>query len=450
MNQLPNTLPPQNIEAEQSVLGSLILDNASINKVADIVHAQDFYHRANQIVYQAILDLYLKSEPVDILSLSNKLREANQLDVVGGVGYLTSLVNSVPTSAHVASYAKIVSRKKTLRDLIDAAHTITQLGYNEKDELEELLDEAEQKLFAVSQRSIQVDFTHIGGKALEEAFERIDSLHKDDGHIRGFSSGFVDLDNYLAGFQRSDLIILAARPSIGKTSLAMDFARNVAKIYNKEVPIGIFSLEMSRDQVIDRVLAAEAGISLWKMRTGKLSHSEDSNDFEKIQAALGRIRGLPIYIDDTPSPTVLQMRAMARRLQAQHGLGLLIIDYLQLINPGKNIQNEVQQITEISRGLKGLARELNIPVIALSQMSRQAEFRTDQRPKLSDLRSSGSLEQDADVVMFIYREDRVKKDSEKNNIAEIMIEKHRNGPTGKIELYFDDQSSSFKSLAKNI
>ena len=441
-------LPPQNIEAEKSVLGSIVLDKESINKIADFLSADDFYLHAHQIIYEAAVKLYEKNEPIDLLSLSNKLKESNVLDVVGGASYLTSLVNSVPTAAHIINYAKIVNQKRTLRDLIDSAHHIISLGHQEAEDVEGLLDQAEQKLFSVSQRSVQQNFSKIGGELLKEAFERIDRLHKGDGALRGYSTGFYDLDFYLAGLQKSDLILLAARPSIGKTSLALDIARNIAK--KEKVPVGLFSLEMAKEQIIDRILASEAGISLWKLRTGKLSSSGEDNDFEKIAHALDSLAQMPIFIDDTASPTIMQMRAMARRLQAKNGLGLLVVDYLQLIRPTQNTDSEVQQVTEISHGLKALARELNIPVLAVSQMSRSAEMRTDQRPKLSDLRSSGSLEQDADVVMFIYREDKVKKESERKNIAEIMIEKHRNGPTGSIELYFDDQCSSFRGLAKQI
>ena len=448
MVSIPNKLPPQNLEAEKSVLGSVILDKESINKIADFLLPEDFYSRAHQLIFEAAVKLYERTEPIDLLSLSNKLKEANTLDLIGGTSYLTSLVNSVPTAAHIVNYAKIVQNKKTLRDLIDSAHHIISLGHHEEDKIEDLLDQAEQKIFAISQKSIQQNFSKIGGQLLKDAFDRIDRLHKGDGALRGLSTGFYDLDNYLAGLQKSDLILLAARPSVGKTSMAMDIVRSISK--KEKIPIGFFSLEMSKEQIIDRILAAEAGISLWKLRTGKLSSTGENNDFEKIAQALDTMAQMPIFIDDTPSPTILQMRAMARRLQAQHGLGLLVIDYLQLIRPNQNSDSEVQQVTEISHGLKALARELNIPVLAVSQMSRSAEMRTDQRPKLSDLRSSGSLEQDADVVMFIYREDKVKKDSEKKNIAEIMIEKHRNGPTGMIELFFDDQSSTFRNLTKQI
>jgi len=380
------------------------------------------------------------------LSLSNCLEEVGHLEIIGGVGYLTSLVNSVPTAAHAGHYGKIVQRKKILRDLIDTAHQIIGLGYREDEDVDVLLDQAEQKLFSVSQRSIQQTFLPIG-PALHEAFERLDTLHRGDGRLRGVPTGFADLDNLVAGLQKSDLIILGARPSLGKSTLALDVARNVAK--TTELPVGVFTLEMSKDQVIDRLIAAEAGVSLWKLRTGRLSSEGDGNDFEKIQQALDNLAKCNLFIDDASSPTVLQIRAMARRLQAEKGLGLLVVDYLQLIQPNRAYDSPVQQITEISRNLKGLARELNIPVLACSQLSRSSENRPDQRPRLSDLRDSGSLEQDSDVVMFIYREDRVRKETDKKNIAEIMVAKHRNGPTGAIELYFDDEHVSFKNLAKN-
>ncbi len=439
-------LPPQNLEAEKSLLGALLLDKEAIHKIVDITTAKDFYSRAHQIIFEGMLRLYNKQEPIDLLTVSNTLRENNQLDGVGGVAYLTSLINAVPSSAHVTNYAKIVERKYILRELIDSANHIIGLGHKEDLDLEVMLDEAEQKLFAVTQKSTIQAFQPLT-KSLNDAFERLDSLHKGDGAIRGVSTGFVDLDNKTAGLQRSNLIILAARPSIGKTSLALDIARQASK----HTQVGIFSLEMSRDEVTDRILAAEAGVSLWKMRTGKLSHSGENNDFEKIAFALDRLAQSKLFIDDTSAPTVLQMRAMARRLQAEHGLGLIIVDYLQLVRSNQNYESPVQQVTEISRNLKSLARELNVPVLALSQLSRAVESRPDQRPKLSDLRDSGSIEQDADLVMFIFRHDKINRDpnAEKTNIAEIIIAKHRNGPTGEVELYFEEEAASFKDLAKN-
>lgn len=441
-------LPPQNIEAEKSVLGSVLLDKSSLNKIVDFLQADDFYNRAHQIIYQAMVQLSEKKEPIDVLSVSNKLGENEQLETIGGAGYLASLVNVIPTSSHIIHYAKIVERKKILRDLIESAHHIIGLGHQEEEEIENVLDQAEQKLFAITQKSIQSVFSRIGDSMLKDAFDRLDRIHKGDGRLRGYATGFYDLDYYLAGLQKSDLIVLASRPSLGKTSLALSIAKNVAQ--QEKVPVGIFSIEMAREQVVDRLIASEAGVNLWKLRTGKLSSDGDGNDFEKIAAALDGLAKAPIFVDDIASPTILQMRAKARRLQAEHGLGLLVVDYLQLIQPTHPTDSEVQQITEISRNLKALAKELNIPILAVSQLSRSSEMRTDQRPKMSDLRSSGSIEQDADVVLLIYREDKVKKDSEKKGIAEIMIEKHRNGPTGRVELFFDENTVSFKNLAKNI
>ena len=408
-NQI-DKLPPQNLEAEKSVLGSILIDQESIEKVVDILRPDDFYSRQNQLIYGTMARLLEKNEPIDILTVTNKLAESGELENAGGPAYLTSLLSFTPTSAHILNYGKIVQRKKILRDLIDSAYHITALGYKESESIEKILDLAEQKLFAVSQRSISQEFQDLKG-SLHEAFERLERLHRGDGALRGFSTGFIDLDNILAGLQRSDLVILGARPSLGKTTLALDIARSVAKKENAGV--GVFSLEMSKDQVIDRILAAEAGVSLWKLRTGRLTSSGDFNDFSKISLALDSLSKVPIFIDDTPSPTVLQIRAMARRLKSKSDLGLLVVDYLQLIQPRAEIDGFVQQVTDIANSLKALARELNIPIIAVSQLSRAVEARPDQRPRLSDLRESGGIEQAADLVMFIHREDKVRRDSER-------------------------------------
>jgi len=441
-------LPPQNIDAEKSFIGSVLIDNKSLMRVMDAIAADDFYNRNHQIIYAAIMHLSEKGQNIDVLTLSDKLSEVGEIENVGGAGYLATLVNSVGTSAHIKDYAEIIRKKKILRDMISASHEILELSNNEDEEIEDLLDTAEQKLFAISQKSQPQNFVAVPA-LLKEAFERLDKLHKGDGVLRGVSTGFADLDEMLAGLQESDLIILAARPSLGKTALALDLALNVAR--KNKANVGICSLEMSKASVIDRLLASEAGVSLWKLRTGKLSTSGEHNDFEKISAALGTISNYNIYIDDSPSPTIIQIRSMARRLQSAHGLDLLIVDYLQLIRSQKNYANPVQEITEISRSLKSLSRELDIPVIALSQLNRAIETRTDQRPKLSDLRDSGSIEQDADVVMFIYREDVAKGDrSQKPNVAEIIIAKQRNGPTGQIDLFFDREKVSFKNLAKTM
>lgn len=441
-------LPPQSIEAEESVLGALLMDKNAIIRVADLLHPEDFYKRQHNLIYSAVLFLYEKSEPVDVLSLSNRLKEAGQLESIGGTSYLAGLVNSVPTASNVLHYAKIVRHKKILRDLLSASQDIARLGWQENQDIELVLDEAEKRIFSIAERSLKQDFMPIRS-ALEDAFERIDKLHKGDGALRGVPTGFTDLDHYLAGLQKSDLVILAARPSLGKTSLALNIASNVA--IKEKTPVGIFSLEMSKEQLVDRMLASEAGVDLWKLRTGRLSMEGEDSDFSRIQEAMGILAEAPIFIDDAASSNIIQMRTMARRLQAEHGLGLIVVDYLQLME-GRNNNSEgrTQEISEISRSLKNLARELNVPVLALSQLSRAVESRSPQIPRLSDLRESGSIEQDADVVLFIYREDREKPNTEKKNVAEIHIAKHRNGPTGKIDLYFDADRVQFRDLAKNI
>jgi replicative DNA helicase len=381
-------IPPQDIEAEKSLLGSLMLDKEAITKVADILHDEDFYKRNHQYIYQAIEDLFVSGEPIDLISVSSKLKERNQLENVGGTAYLTELINTVPTASHVMAYAKIVQKKRILRDLIEAGQEIGLMGYKEEEESDELLDSAERRIFSITQKNLTQTFLPIK-PYLEEAFERIDRISKQKGTLRGISTGFKGLDSMLSGLQNSDLVILAARPSMGKSSLALDIAKNVA--LREKKPVGIFSLEMSKDQLIDRLISSESNIDSWKIRQGMLSSQGEQNDFVCIQHALGTLSEAPIYIDDAASCSVLQMRAMARRLQASHGLGLIIIDYLQLIEPNSKIANSVQQITEISRQLKGLARELNVPVLALSQLSRAVEQRTPKIPRLSDLRESGCL-----------------------------------------------------------
>jgi len=446
-------LPPQNLEAESSVLGCLMIDKDSIFKVADTLRPEDFYKDSHGIIYEAMRELYIHHEPIDILTLTSKLEEKNQLDAVGGRAYVAELGNGVASSAHVVTYSGIVQRKATLRRLLNASAEITELGYREDEEIEKLLDEAEQKLFGVSRKYLTNAFLPIDN-LLTEAFDRIDELHKQSGKLRGLPTGYPDLDNLLAGLQKSDLIILAARPSVGKTSLALDIARQSA--IKSKVPIGIFSLEMSKEQLVDRMLCAQANVSLWRMRTGKLSDKEEDNDFSRIGDAMGQLSEAPIYIDDSASSSIMEIRTKARRLQVEKGLGLLVIDYLQLMEGrGKYGDNRVQEVSEITRGLKGIARELNIPVLALSQLSRAVEMTRPAIPRLAHLRESGSIEQDADVVMFIYRKaaDRGYNydelpESEKHT-AEIHIAKHRNGPTGKVDLFFDEDTVSFRNMAKS-
>lgn len=443
LRDLAHKVPPQNTQAEASLIGSLLLDREAIIKVADIVAGDDFYVAKNRLIFEAILALYEKREPIDVVTLSNKLESMGELEPVGGATYLTELVNSVPSAAHVVHYAQIVVQKATLRRLIEASGKINALAFEENAPLDGLLDSAEQTLFEVSQKHLKQNFSPIR-EVLAESFDRLDSLHKDKKQLRGLPTGYRALDNLLAGLQKSDLIILAARPSMGKTSLAMNIAQNVA--VKSGVPVGIFSLEMSKEQLIDRLLSGEAKIDSWKLRTGNL----EDRDFEKLNKAMGVLAEAPIYIDDSAMANVMEMRTKARRLQSEHDLGLIVIDYLQLMSGRNNSSdNRVQEISEISRGLKGLARELNVPVVALSQLSRSVESRHPQIPQLSDLRESGSIEQDADVVMFIYREDYYNKESERQNIADILIKKHRNGPTGEIELYFEADKMLFKNIDKS-
>jgi replicative DNA helicase len=447
--QVRDKLPPQNIEAEMSLLGSLMLDKEAIVKVADLVEPRDFYKPAHQMIYEAMLELFIKNEPVDLLSVSGRLTEKEKIAEIGGRAYLTELINTVPTAAHVSNYAKTVQNKRILRDLISISYDIGEMGYNEKEDPNVLVDMAEQKVFSIAQKSLSQNFEPIK-LGLEEAFERLDRLSKHEKATRGVPTGFSDLDNMLSGFQKSDLIILAARPSLGKSALALDIARRIA--VQDKIPVGMFSLEMSKDQLVDRMISSQGNVDSWRLRTGNLSSRGDDNDFARIQEAMGLLSETPIYIDDTASQTVLRMRAMARRLQANHGLGLIIIDYLQLIMPSNSMASSVQQVTEISRQLKMLARELDVPVLALSQLSRAVEQRFPPRPRLSDLRESGSLEQDADVVMMIYREDKYKKqeeDQNAGNVAEIIVAKHRNGPIGSVKLYFNPNTVSFSDLDKS-
>lgn len=442
-------IPPQNIEAEQSLLGSLLIDRDGMIKIADSITPEDFYKDAHRAIFECMMDLFGKREPIDLLSLGNRLDEKKELEQVGGRSYLIELANAVPTAAHIVHYANIIQKKATLRRLQKAAADMTNLSFEEAGEVDQILDKAEQKLFSVSQKYLKQSFIPIRD-VLAEAFDRIDELHREKGKLRGISTGFFALDNILAGLQKSDLVILAARPSIGKTSLALDIARNVGT--RGKVPVGMFSLEMSKEQLVDRLICAEAGVDLWRMRTGKLSDQPGQDDFPRIGHALGLLSESPIYIDDSASSSIMEIRTKARRLQMEKGLGLLIIDYLQLMESHTRIENRVQEISEITRGLKGIARELNIPVLALSQLSRAVEARNPAIPKLADLRESGSIEQDADVVLFIYRKamDRgVTATTEEKNIAEIHIAKHRNGPTGQVQLFFDEQKVSFRNLEKN-
>ncbi len=431
-------LPPHNIEAEQSVLGSLLIDRDAIIRVASYVKAEDFYFSANGTVYQAILDLYNRREPTDFLTLSDELERRSVLDEIGGVGYLSSLLNAVPTAVHVEYYGRIVERTATLRRLIDAGTHIVGIGFQDNLDAADALDSAEQALFTVSQRRQTKDFQSIAD-VLDKFFDQLDYLQQNRGEVVGVPTGFSDLDKLTGGLQRSDLLILAARPSMGKSALALGVAYGAAVQHGRKV--GIFTLEMSAEQMVQRLLSTETGVDSHRLRLGNI----DDSEWDRISRAFGRLAEAEIYIDDSANASIMDVRSKARRLQAEQGLDLIIVDYLQLMS-GRRTENRVAEISEISRGLKGLARELNIPVIALSQLSRAVETRADHRPMLSDLRESGSIEQDADIVMFIYRDDKYDENSEKKGIAEIIIAKHRNGPVGSVNLRFFERTARFADL----
>jgi replicative DNA helicase len=422
-------------------LGAILIDKDSLFRIANILRPEDFYRDDHQTIFEAMLQLFEKRSPIDLVTLTEELRTGKRLERCGGATYLTYLANQTVSSAHIQNHAEIVAQKGILRRLIKAATNIIEQSFGERDDIPTILDRSEQALFSVSQ--------HVGGdnfisikSVLSDTFERINEIQENKGQLRGVSSGFKDLDNLLAGFQKSDLVILAARPSMGKTSLALNIALNASR--EAKVPVGIFSLEMSRDQLVDSLLTIEAGIDSWRLRTGNLRE----DDFSKINYAMGILSESPIFIDDSPIMSVMDVRTKARRLQAENGLGLIIIDYLQLLESRikSSDGNRVQEVSEISRGLKALARELNVPVIALSQLSRAVESRPDKRPMLSDLRESGSIEQDADVVMFIYREDYYNPETENRGLTQLLIKKHRNGPIGDVSLYFHPEFRRFSSL----
>lgn len=432
-------VPPQNIDSERALIGSVMIKPEAMHDVADVVNDDSFYAEKHRIIFRAMLELHTRREPIDLLSVSARLKEKNQLDAIGGNAYLAELVSFVPSATNAKHYADIVHRKYILRNLISAADYVAELGYSEAEDIDVVLEQAEKRVLSISTMGTSQNFYSLR-ETLDGVWDRIDALHNESGAMRGIPTGFASLDNKLAGLQRSDLIILAARPSMGKTSLALDIARQTA--LKHETPVCIFSLEMSAQQLADRMLAAEARVDGWKLRTGKLTGDDD---FARIRDSLERLSRAPIFIDDQSGNTIMKMRSVARRIKAEHGLGLIVVDYLQLMMPSKNYDSMVNQVTEISRALKGLARDLDVPVLALSQLSRAVEQRRD-RPRLSDLRDSGSIEQDADVVMFIHREDKMNQNSDRPNVAEILIEKHRNGPIGVAELYFEDKQATFLNL----
>ena len=425
-------VPPHSAEAEASVLGALLLDKDAVIAVAEFLLPDDFYDERHKDIYEAILSLYEERVPVDVLTVTEKLKKQKDLKRVGGASYLTDIANKVPTAAHVEHYGKIVKDLAVKRALMKAASRLVEFSLDEAMSSADLMDKAESEVFSLSQKNVKKAFTSVRD-TLAESFDRLDELHKQEGGLRGLATGFIDLDNATAGFQKSNLIILAARPGVGKTSLALNIAQH-ASVKNKK-NVGFFALEMSKEEMVDRLLVAEADIDAWRLKTGKL----DENDFTKLSNAMGILAEAPLYIDDTPALSILEMRTKARRLQVEHGLDLIVVDYLQLAR-SRNLENRVQEVGEISQGLKNLARELKVPVLALSQLSRGVESRNVKRPQLSDLRESGSIEQDSDVVMFLWRED---DDNNENFLLDIA--KHRNGPLASIPLFFKGDRIKFYS-----
>ncbi len=436
-------IPPQSLDSEKAVLGSIMLRKEAMHEIEDVVNPDSFYAEKHKMIFQAMLDLSLKNEPIDMLSLSTKLGEKKLLEAVGGNQYLAEIVNVVPSSTNVKHYGEIVQKKYLLRSLIDAADFVSELAFEEGDDhVDDILDLAEKKMFSVVSSPKNQKYVSLKNE-LPEAYERLNKLHETKGMLRGLPTGFKDLDALLSGLQNQDLIILAARPSMGKTALALDIARQTATLHDKSVLI--FSLEMSSQQLVDRMLSAQSRVNAWNLRTGNLS---SDRDFSNLRDSLDKLAKAKMYIDDQAGNSIVRMKSLSRRIKAEKGLDLIVVDYLQLMTTSKNYDSMVNQVTEISRSLKSLAKELDVPVLALSQLSRAVESRGG-KPRLSDLRDSGSIEQDADVVMFIHREDRGKDESEKTNIAEILIEKHRNGPVGKVELYFDEKTTTFLTLEKS-
>lgn len=444
MDQAKASIQPQNLDVEASLLGSLLIDSDAFIKIGDMINAEDFFDAQHNRIFAAMQVLHDKRSPIDILTLSEQLKSSGHLDSVGGASYLTELTNFVPTAAHLEQYAQIVAEKAIRRRLISASQDIATIGFDENKSLQELIEEAESRLFEVSQRHVRQDVTSLES-ILGESFDRLDDLHRNKGGIRGIPTGLRDLDKLLAGLQRSDLIVIAARPAMGKTAIMLNMALDIAT-KAKQGSVLYFSLEMSKEQLVDRLLAAEAKVDAWKLRTGE---GLTDDDFERISAAMGELAEAPIFIDDTSGITVGDLRTKARRLHHQHPLAAVMVDYIQLMSGGSRYAssaNRVQEISEISRSLKVLARELNVPIVAASQLSRSVESRTPQIPQLADLRESGSIEQDADIVGFLYREEYYNPDTDRKNITDILIKKHRNGPVKNIEVYFDREKQRFRDL----
>ena len=436
---VPDKLQPHNIEAEEAILGSLLIDPDAIIRVSTFLQSTDFYVERHGWIYEAVLDLHERRQPADLVTLSDELTRREQLDELGGAAYLTSLMNVTPTSIHAEFYARIVERTAVLRRLIDAAGKIARLAYQDTEDVEEIVDRAEEIIFGVSERRVDRDLRPIR-HVLGEYYDRVEYLYQHQGEIIGIPTGLADLDKLLGGLQRSDMIVLAGRPGMGKTSMALSLALQAARRWQKRV--ALFSLEMSDEQLVQRLVSAETGIDSQRLRLGNIKTDEWTTFYQAIKL----LSETSIYIDDTPAISALELRTKARRLHAEHGLDLLILDYMQLMRGGTRNENRQQEISFISRSIKALARELNIPILALSQLSRQVESRHDKRPMLSDLRESGSIEQDADVVLFIYRDEVYNADTEFPNIAEIIVSKHRSGPTGIFNVYFKKHLAQFIDL----
>lgn len=444
MARTPRTdTPPQSLDIEASLLGSLLIDSDAFIKIGDRIQAEDFFDDKHRLIFTAMKTLHDKRSPIDILTLSEQLKSNDRLDMVGGAGFLTELTNTVPTAAHLEQYAEIVAEKAIRRRLIVASEDIANVSFDENMSLQELIEEAETRLFDVSQKHVKQDITSLES-ILGESFDRLDDLHRNKGVLRGIPTGLRDLDKVLAGLQRSDLVVVAGRPSMGKTALMLNIALDIAT-KAKQGAVLYFSLEMSKEQLVDRLLAAEAGVDAWKLRTGE---GLNDQDFERLSAAMGQLAEAPIFLDDTSGITVSDLRTKARRLHHQHPLAVIMVDYLQLMSGGSRYAaqaNRVQEISEISRSLKILARELNVPVVAASQLSRTVESRNPPIPQLADLRESGAIEQDADIVAFIYRPNYYDENADPN-VTELHIKKHRNGPTKNLSIFFDRDKQRFRDL----
>ncbi len=435
-------IPPHDIEAEKSVLGAILIDSAAINLVAEFLKPDHFYVPEHQVVYDAMLTLFEKQQPIDVVTLQDELKTEGNLKKIGGVGYLSDLINTVPTSAYIEHYGQIVKNHYVKRKLIDLSSRLVEKSFEEKGDVQKLLDEAEVEIFALSQQHLKQDFIELK-EILAESFERLDEFMKRGTHLRGVPTGFPELDNKLAGMQDSNLLVLAARPGIGKTTLALNMALHIAT--KEKIPVGFFSLEMSKEELVDRLLVGKADIDAWRLKTGRLS----DDDYKKLTESMGELSEAPIYIDDTPGISILEMRTKARKLKIEKKIKLLIVDYLQLADAGRRFDSRVNEVSFVSQGLKNLARELHIPVLAISQLSRAVEQRGSRKPQLADLRESGAIEQDADVVMFLYFEEEGEDMLDQNKrLVKLYIAKHRNGPTGEMDLMFRGDRIKFYSVEK--